>query len=66
METSAADIPFIIEQVTTCLRLADECTDREISQHLIKLAEALVQRALHLGARPDLLPDIPINDYHPA
>jgi hypothetical protein len=63
MANFASDIPFVTRQVTICLRLADERSDQEIAEHLIKRATAFAQRALHLGACPASIPDIPIGSY---
>ncbi len=50
------DIPFILEQVSKCLRLAAASNDGEISARLLKLAQAFARRAIELGADPALIP----------
>jgi hypothetical protein len=59
MRTTTSDIPFIVEQISKCVRLARQCADLEISDHLIKLARRFERRALELGADPNLIPEIP-------
>ena len=59
MRTMPSDIPFIVEQISKCVRLARQCADPEISDHLLKLARRFERRALELGADPNLIPEIP-------
>jgi hypothetical protein len=59
MRSTPSDIPFIVEQITKCVRLARECADPKISDHLIKLARQLERRAIELDADPSLIPEIP-------
>lgn len=56
MPSSSQDVPFIVEQMAKCLRLSKLCNDPEIAEHLLELARAFAQRALTLGAHPDLVP----------
>jgi hypothetical protein len=56
--TTAADIPYVLEQAATCLSLAEECNDDEISARLRELAQAFADRARRLGADPNLIPCI--------
>jgi hypothetical protein len=56
MPSSPQDVPFIIEQVSKCLRLSKLSSDPEIAAHLLQLARAFARRALELGAHPDLVP----------
>jgi hypothetical protein len=58
MPTTAADIPYIVAQAATCLRLAEECDDGEISVRLLQLAQAFADRARTLAANPDSIPRI--------
>jgi hypothetical protein len=58
MRTRQSDIPFIVEQISKCVRLAKECADPEISDHLIELARRFERRAIELGADPNLIPQI--------
>jgi hypothetical protein len=60
MRTTSLDIPFIIEQVSKCVRLARQCADPEISDHLIELARRFEGRAIELGADPNLSPEISV------
>jgi hypothetical protein len=53
--TRAADIPFILEQVATCLSLAEACGDAEIRARLQELAQAFADRARSLGADARLI-----------
>jgi hypothetical protein len=55
MPTVAADIPFVLEQAATCLNLAEECNDDEISTRLRELAKAFIERARSLGADAHLI-----------
>lgn len=50
------DIPFILEQVSKCLRLAAACHDKDVAEGLLKLATAFARRATELGADPLLIP----------
>jgi hypothetical protein len=59
MRTTPSDIPFIVEQISKCVRFARQCADPEISDHLIELARRFERRALELGADPNLIPKIP-------
>jgi hypothetical protein len=52
------DIPFIIQQIYLCLRLARETHDTEIAVALRQLAKIFVQQAVDRGADPDTLPKI--------
>lgn len=54
--STAADIPFIIQQIQTCLRAAKECNDPEMAAALMRLAEAFADRAIALGADPKTIP----------
>jgi hypothetical protein len=56
MPSSPQDVPFIVEQMATCLRLSKLCSDPEIADHLVELARAFAQRALELGVHPDRIP----------
>ncbi len=58
MPTTAADISYIVTQAATCLRLAEECNDGEISVRLLQLAQAFADRARTLAADPDAIPRI--------
>lgn len=56
MPSSSRDVPFIIEQIAKCARLSKLCSDPEIAERLLVLARMFAQRALDLGADPDLIP----------
>jgi hypothetical protein len=56
MPSSPQDVPFIIEQIAKCARLSRLCSDPEVAERLLELARMFAQRALDLGARPDLIP----------
>jgi hypothetical protein len=58
MRTTPSDIPFIVEQISKCVRLAGQCADPEISYHLIKLARRFETRAVELSADTNLIPEI--------
>ena len=53
---TAKDIPFIVQQIYTCLNLAKECNDVDIAASLRKLAGAFADRAIALGADPETIP----------
>jgi hypothetical protein len=53
---TSPDVPFIIQQIYTCLQAAKECDDAEIEAALRKLAEAFADRAIALGADPKTIP----------
>jgi hypothetical protein len=54
----AQDVPFIIQQIYLCLRLARETHDAEIAGALRQLAKIFVQQAVERGADPGTLPKI--------
>jgi hypothetical protein len=56
MPSSSQDVPFIVEQIAKCVRLSKQCSDPEIAKRLVELARTFAQRALELGADPDLIP----------
>ena len=56
MPSSPQDVPFIIEQVAKCARLSRLCSDPGVAERLLELARMFAQRALDLGAHPDLIP----------
>jgi hypothetical protein len=58
MPSTPTDIPFLIEQASKCLRLAKQCSDAEIVDHLLELAWQFQRRALELGAHWELIPEI--------
>lgn len=66
--TTPEDIPFLIEQISKCLSLAEICGDRDIEALLFKLARKFAQRALVLGAERVALPKIPglVDQIDPA
>jgi hypothetical protein len=51
-----SDIPFIVQQIFTCLNLAKECGDADVAASLRKLAGAFSDRAIALGADPETIP----------
>lgn len=53
------DIPLIVEQISRCLSLAENCESNVIEEALLNLARRLRIRALELGAERDSLPKIP-------
>ena len=54
--STASDIPFIIQQIYTCLKAAKECRDTEVADALQRLADAFADRAISLGADPKTIP----------
>jgi hypothetical protein len=60
MSSSAGDIPFIVQQIETCLQLAQQCNDEEIAGHLLALARTFAQRAIERGADPSLVPELAV------
>jgi hypothetical protein len=54
--SQASDIPFIIQQIYTCLNAAKESADREVAAALHRVAEAFADRAIALGADPATIP----------
>ena len=56
MPSSPQDVAFIIEQIAKCARLSRLCSDPEVAERLLELAWVFAQRALDLGAHPDLIP----------
>jgi hypothetical protein len=56
MPSSPQDVPFIVEQTAKCVRLSKLCSDPEVAERLLALARMFAQRALELGAHPDLVP----------
>jgi hypothetical protein len=54
--SQASDIPFIIQQIYTCLNAARESADREVAAALHRVAEAFADRAIALGADPATIP----------
>ena len=59
--SSSADFPFIVQQIETCLQLAQQCNDEEITGHLLALARAFAQRAIERGVDPSLIPNFAIS-----
>lgn len=55
MPSSSQDIPFIVEQIARCVRLSKRCSDPEIAEKLVALARTFAQRAVELGADPDVV-----------
>jgi hypothetical protein len=60
MSGSAEDIQFIVQQIETCLLLAQQCNDPEIADHLLVLARAFANRAIARGADPSLIPTLAV------
>lgn len=58
LRTTRADIPFIIQQIYSCLHLARDCGDSELAAALRKVAVAYANKAISLGADPKTLPGI--------
>lgn len=54
--STASDIPFIIQQIYTCLRTAKSSKDEAITAALLRLADAFADRAISLGADPATIP----------
>lgn len=55
MPSSSQDVPFIVEQIARCVRLSKQCSDPEIAERLAELARTFAQRAVELGADPDVV-----------
>ncbi len=51
-----AKIDELIKDAQRCCRLAAYCTDRALAQRLLDLAREYCDRAVALGADPELLP----------
>ena len=56
--SSSDEVPYILEQVERCLRLARQCNDEEIASLLISLARKFALRAIEHGADASLIPEL--------
>ena len=56
--SSSDEVPFILEQVEGCLRLARQCHDDEIAGLLITLARKFARRAIERGIDASLIPEL--------